>query len=76
MHYWRAFMSRHADKARRNLERIKEAFAGYLEIDPASVNRHVVELKKQLGDDWAPRGQELLALSPRSTKTLDEIEPY
>jgi hypothetical protein len=75
MHYWRAFSSRHGAKIRLNRERINTAFATYLGIDPSSVNRHLVELKKRIGSDWATRGQEFfnLGYNPAAVSSEEDL---
>ncbi|MFM7116320.1 MAG: hypothetical protein ACKO0N_06770 [Planctomycetota bacterium] len=61
-HFWRAFMSRHEEKTKGKLGKLREVFAQYLGIEAASLNRWMVELRKELGDHWHRRGQKFLSI--------------
>ncbi len=61
-HFWRALMSRHEEKTKGKLGKLKEVFAQYHDIDAASLNHWMVELRKELGGQWHRRGQKFLSI--------------
>jgi hypothetical protein len=61
-HFWRAFMSRHEEKSHGNLGKLQNVIADFLGIDATSLNRWMVALRKELGDQWYRRGQQFLSI--------------
>ena len=61
-HFWRTLMSRHEDKTKGKLGKLKEVFAQFHDIDAASLNHWMVELRKELGGQWHRRGQKFLSI--------------
>ena len=55
-------MSRHEDKTKGKLGKLKEVFAQFHDIDAASLNHWMVELRKELGGQWHRRGQKFLSI--------------
>ena len=54
-HYWWILHQRHSRALNRNLGKLKEALASFLEAESQTVHRDLLRISKRLGPDWVER---------------------